>query len=508
MVRRLVILLAAFALLAGAPSVAHADTVTLRVATLAPQASPWGKVFTAWQKGIKSASNGALEIQFFYGNQQGDEVAMVGKMRTRQLDGAAITATGLAQIYKSVLVLQMPGMFRDWGSLDSARKVMRPGLDAEFDKQGFKILGWGDVGIGHMMTKGFEVRTPADLKHRNCFFLTGDPIESTFYQVLGDVNPKQLTVPEILPALTAGTINVVEAPALAAEQLQWSSLLDHLNTAASGIGIGALVFTSSRINSLPADLQKLVIESGNNTGAALTSSIRNQDNLAFARLKGRMSAYEPTGGRGRPVEGALQADPRPPARLDVRPEGVRRSLQAVRQLRVTELTRGALDRAFAETRALRGYGARSTTPRSCRTKLPVPAPAPPPVVPKQKWGEPLVRLDKKWTSLESRLCVWVLPRGDRGALLLDRAEGALLGVHARRRRRLGARVPVAHHVRPVRLRRAQADEAQERQRGRRAQARGSSPRRSSRASSRGASGSRSASSTRRTSSTGFRTPRS
>src|SRR5947209_10275532 len=32
----------------------------------------------------------------------------------------------------------------------------------------------------------------------------------------------------------------------------------------------------------------------------------------------------------------------------------------------------------------------------------------PPAVTKQAWGLPLVRLDAKWTSFESRLCVWVL----------------------------------------------------------------------------------------------------
>jgi TRAP-type C4-dicarboxylate transport system permease small subunit len=37
-----------------------------------------------------------------------------------------------------------------------------------------------------------------------------------------------------------------------------------------------------------------------------------------------------------------------------------------------------------------------------------PAPPPPPAIPKQAWGLPLMRLDQKWTSLESRLCVWVL----------------------------------------------------------------------------------------------------
>ncbi len=39
---------------------------------------------------------------------------------------------------------------------------------------------------------------------------------------------------------------------------------------------------------------------------------------------------------------------------------------------------------------------------------PVAAAPPPPAVPKQKWGEPLAKLDTKWTALESRLCVWVL----------------------------------------------------------------------------------------------------
>lgn len=294
MLRRVIIMLAAFALTLGAATTARAETTTLRVATLAPRESPWGKVFNAWQKGIKEKSNGALEIQFFYGNTQGDEVAMVGKMRTRQLDGAAITATGLAQIYKHVLVLQLPGLYREWGSLDNARRTMRPMLDAEFEKQGFKILGWGDVGIAHLMTKGFEVHTPADLKRKNVFFLHGDPIESMFYQLVGDVTPKELTVPEILPALTASTINVVNAPSLAAEQLQWTNLLDHINTQASGIGIGALVFASAKINGLPADLKQLVMDTGNNAGEALTQSIRNQDNMAFGRIKGHMTAYEPS----------------------------------------------------------------------------------------------------------------------------------------------------------------------------------------------------------------------
>jgi TRAP-type C4-dicarboxylate transport system substrate-binding protein len=292
MLRKLTILFAALALVLSAKA-ARADAVTLKVGTLAPGESPWGQVFKVWAKAVNDRTSGAVQLQFFWNGQQGDEGAMVGKMRTGQLDGAAITATGLSMIYKHVLVMQLPGLFRDWGKLDNARNAMRPGFDAEFEKQGFKILGWGDVGMAHLMTKGFEVHSPADLKHKNTFFIAGDPIEAMFYQVVGDVTPKQVSVPEILTGLTSGTINVVNAPALAAEQLQWASRLDHINTQPSGIGIGALVFTSSKIKSLPPDAQAIIMDTGKVAGDALTGRIRREDAAAFGRLKARMTAYEP-----------------------------------------------------------------------------------------------------------------------------------------------------------------------------------------------------------------------
>ena len=297
MLRKALTVLAALALILAALPVekaARADDATmLKVGTLAPAESPWGQVFKIWAKGVSERTNGALGLQFFWNGQQGDEGAMVGKMRTGQLDGAAITATGLSMIYKHVLVLQLPGLYPTWEKLDVARNAMKAGFDTEFEKQGFKVLGWGDVGIGHIMSKGFDVHAPADLKHKNCYFLAGDPVEPMFYSVVGDVTPKQVSVPEILTGLTSNTINVVNAPALAAEQLQWASRLDHMNTMPTGIGIGALVFTNARIKSLPADAAAALMETGKVAGDALTGRIRREDAASFARLKGRMATYDP-----------------------------------------------------------------------------------------------------------------------------------------------------------------------------------------------------------------------
>ena len=291
--KRLVFAAAAVLAALSAPGDAQADATTLKVGTLAPGDSPWGQVFKVWKRAVEQRSGGSIQLQFFWNGTQGDEMAMVGKIRTGQLDGAAITAIGLGQIYKQVLVLQLPGLFTDWSKLDNARNEMRANFDTQFESQGFKILGWGDVGRGHVMSKGFAVKVPADLKHKNTYYYSGDPIGPVLYSLVGDVTPKQLGVPEILPGLTSGSINVVLAPALAAEQLQWASRLDNINNAVAGVGIGALVFSSNKVKGLPADAQNILIQTGAIAGQALTTRIRREDDAAFGRLKARMSGYDP-----------------------------------------------------------------------------------------------------------------------------------------------------------------------------------------------------------------------
>jgi TRAP-type C4-dicarboxylate transport system substrate-binding protein len=287
----------ALAALAVAVLATHdaAATTTLKIGTLAPGDSAWGKEFKKWAKDVSDDTNGELVLDFQWNGQAGDEVLMVQKMRSGQLDGAAVTAIGLAQTgVTDVLLFQMPGLFANWGKLDSARNAMKPDFDQQFQSKGFTILGWGDVGAAKTMSVGFEVHHPADLQGKGCYFLAGDPVGPKIFQAIGGINAKEVTVPEILPNLTNGSITVLTVPPLAAEQLQWASRLDHMNTMVTGIGIGALVFTSAKIKSLPADAAAALLETGKVAGDALTGRIRREDAAAFARLKGRMATYDPT----------------------------------------------------------------------------------------------------------------------------------------------------------------------------------------------------------------------
>jgi TRAP-type transport system periplasmic protein len=297
MVRRLVVtMIAAFAIVfAFGERDARAEAQEVKLATIAPADSAWGKVFKAWSKAVEEESNGALKLTWYFNGTQGDEIAAVGKMRSKQIDGGAFTATGLSQIYPHIIALQMPGLFPNWAKLDSVRDKTKGKFEAAFAGQGFVILGTGDVGIAHLMSRGKPVRMPDDLKSMHPFYLSGDAIGQKFLETVGVPSPKALSVPAILPALssrTEGSVDCINTPAIAAEQLQWAAHVDHVNTMASGIGIGALIMNKERYDGLPADAKAVMERTGKNTGKLLTERIRGIDDKAFERLKGSKTVVE------------------------------------------------------------------------------------------------------------------------------------------------------------------------------------------------------------------------
>jgi TRAP-type C4-dicarboxylate transport system substrate-binding protein len=280
--------------LASLAGTARAAT-TLKIGTLAPQESPWGREFKKWASDVSSDTNGELTLDFQWNGQAGDEVLMVQKIRSGQLDGAAVTAVGLGQTgVTDVLAFQMPGLFANWGKLDAARDALKADFDTQFQQKGFTVLGWGDVGAAKIMSVGFEVHRPADLQGKACYFLAGDPIGPKFFEGIGNITPKQVTVNEILPNLTSGSITVLIAPPLAAEQLQWASRVTNMSSVTFGFGIGAIVVSSSRMQGLPQNLRDALSGRGHESAERLTKSIRNLDAQSFARLKTAKGFYDPT----------------------------------------------------------------------------------------------------------------------------------------------------------------------------------------------------------------------
>ena len=272
------------------PSVVKAE---LKMVTLAPAGSQWAKVFQAWADEALSASDCRLALKWYWnGGGGGDELRMVADLRQGQKHGAAMTAIGLGEIYKDVLIFQLPGLFENWPALDAARDKERKFFEDEFRKRGFEIVGWGDVGASKIMSVGFEVKTPADIKERTAWHLPGDPVSPILFGKLGlKANPTSLGE---LGSHLGKDIHFLSIAPYAAEQLQLASKVTHLTALTPTFVIGALVLKKEKIDSLPADLREILLTTGKKHGESLTKTIRIQDGEAFGRMKKTKITHQPT----------------------------------------------------------------------------------------------------------------------------------------------------------------------------------------------------------------------
>lgn len=284
------LVLAAFLVALVVPRAARAEELAL--GTLAPRDSAWGKVFSVWAQAVEQKSGGRLVLRIYWNGTQGDEQAMIGKLKAGQLDAVTASSLGLSRVHKPILALSMPGVFKSWEALDRAREALRPEFEEAAAKDGFVITGWGDLGRLRSMTRGFAVRVPEDLRGKRVLSWRTDSIGPTLYQMIDGAIPVPLSAPEVLPALRTRTVDVIAAPSLAAEQLQWTPLLSHVGAESSVFAIGGMVWSRRRLESLPPDLRAILKDTGAVASRALAQRIRGEDDAAFARLSAKMTVVK------------------------------------------------------------------------------------------------------------------------------------------------------------------------------------------------------------------------
>jgi TRAP-type C4-dicarboxylate transport system substrate-binding protein len=285
--KRLLAVLAFACLVVGlaayTPSESDAQqATTLRIATQAPQGSPWHRVFRAWAGSVEQESGGRLRLQFFFGGSQGDERDYAQKMEAGQLDGAAVTTVGLSHLVRPVLVLQAPGVFSEYAQMDRVRSRMGGQFQEQFHSAGYHLAGWGDVGMARFFAKQ-AVRRPSDLRSLRPWARPDDQIVNTFYEVIG-ASPQRLGINELLPGLQTGRVNAFPSSALAAVTLQWFHHATHVTRQTNGVVIGATVIRKEKYDALPADLRAIFDSTAARAHRSLTTTIRRADDQAYQAI--------------------------------------------------------------------------------------------------------------------------------------------------------------------------------------------------------------------------------
>lgn len=282
------LLIIAAALLGGrgelAAQAATPPGIVLRIATLAPRGSPWHRVFTAWNNTLRQATQNRLGLQILPG-AAGDEDDFVDRMRSGQLDGAALSSLGLGRVVRETLVLQAPGLFNDYAQLDRARTTLDATFRAEFEANGTVLLGWGDVGQGRLFSTR-RLEHPSELRDVRPWQPTSEVMFAEYLRVVG-AQGVILGVPEVLPALGSQRIDTLVASATVASALQWNTRLSFVTRQHAAMLIGATILDKRDFDALAPDLQTTLLDTARQAHESLNRTIRRDDERYYQALLGR-----------------------------------------------------------------------------------------------------------------------------------------------------------------------------------------------------------------------------
>lgn len=257
----------------------------IKLATIAPAGSSWDKITASMNDELKQRTNGALEFKIYAGGVQGDEKAVVQKIRSGQLHAGGLTGFGLGLIASSVRVLEVPFLFNSPAEIDSGTSKVTPKLEAALaaGNPQVELLGWAEAGNVYIMSNK-PIATRADMNGVKMWMWEGDPMAEALYKALGVV-PIQLSIADVLTSLQTNMIEAVYAPPMAAVALQWASKVKYITDLPIVNSIGALVIAKSEFNKLSGENQKILKDVTAKYSRQIVEQTRRDNAAALASIQ-------------------------------------------------------------------------------------------------------------------------------------------------------------------------------------------------------------------------------
>lgn len=259
------------------------EDVMIKMATLAPQGSEWHQALQEMGAIWEKASGGRVAFRLYAGGVAGDDGDVVRKMRLGTLNAGLLSGTGLSDIDRSVLAIQLPMAYADYGELDCVREQMSPQIEKQLEAKGFVLLGWTDAGWAHFFTK-IPVRTPEDMKHLKMFVWAGDDQYVEMWKKAG-FNPVPLPSTEISTALQTGLVNAVTSTVQGVVLLQWYKQVEYMSDLKWAVFLGGIVVTKATWEKIPADVRPAIKEAALDACRRLSKFSRQSESRDIEVLK-------------------------------------------------------------------------------------------------------------------------------------------------------------------------------------------------------------------------------
>jgi TRAP-type C4-dicarboxylate transport system substrate-binding protein len=277
--------LAAALLVALAPAPSRAQANVVKLATLVPEGSVWDKDLRQMGADWSTATQGRVTLRVYPGGVAGDEPDVVRKMRIGQLQAAAITTAGLADIDPAFNVFNIPMFFSSYPELYATLDKLEPVLKQRLEAKGFVLLSWGHGGWVYFFTKT-PVSTVDELRKVKMFTWAGDDQMVQLWKSYG-FQPVALAATDIMTGLQTGMIDAYATTPLLGLTLQWYRVTPNMVGLGLAPLVGGLVMTKQAWAKIDKADQAKILTACDRLEGHLQVEVPRQDTTAVAEMKKR-----------------------------------------------------------------------------------------------------------------------------------------------------------------------------------------------------------------------------
>ena len=266
-------------------SMAQFQPYIIKFATIAPKGSTPMNIMEEYDAAVRKESGGKIGFKIYPGNIQGDEKQVLRKIKAGLLQSGGFTGVGMGEIAPKVRVLDTPFLVRNSAEADFLSEVFTDEFSKAFEDGGYVLLGWAEVGFVHVFTNT-PIRKPDDLKGIKMWTWEGDPIAETAFKVQG-IDPIPLSFDQVLTSLQTGLINAVYSTPYMSIALQWYTKVKYMVDVPLADAAGAVLISKKYFDTLPKDLQEILLRNGRIYMAKLTELNRQDNERSIDELKKR-----------------------------------------------------------------------------------------------------------------------------------------------------------------------------------------------------------------------------
>ncbi|MDF3818677.1 TRAP transporter substrate-binding protein DctP [Leptospira sp. 96542] len=266
----------------------------VKLATVAPEGSPWANELAKIRKKIEGDSKGQIKLKIYPGGQMGGENEILQQVIRGKLQGAGLTAGALANTIKELNVLEIPYLFKSYAQADCVldnhviedyRKL--------FEAKGLIFVTWAENGYRSIGTKSAPVKTPADLKGIK-IRIQESPVHIAYWKQLG-VSGIPIAIPEVLPSLQTGVVEGFDNTPLFTLAAEWQTAIKYFTLTRHIYQPAAIVYSKKFWDTLNEEQKAILMGEGNKLAPGARSAVRSiEKNMVATLKKADVQVYEPT----------------------------------------------------------------------------------------------------------------------------------------------------------------------------------------------------------------------